>query len=170
MAWWLAKQKRATQELAAAQSITNEEPEFIIRPAEVEDVHEVIALLATIPINRGMNDEAFNEAAWRFRELPALEVFVAQSLQHPPMIIGMIALSIVRGLTGGLGFIEDMAVLPSYQRCGVGGTLLEAVMKRAHHLNLSSLVVNMQRANEHARAFYAASGFTENEMMHFKIR
>jgi 8-oxo-dGTP diphosphatase len=170
MAWWLAKQKRATQEIISAQANTNEEPTFIIRPVEVEDTNEVLALLATIPINRGMSDEEFKQAAWRFRELPALEVFVAQSSRQPPMIIGMIALSVVRGLTGGLGVIDDMAVLPTYQRRGVGGALLEAVMKRAHQLNLASLVVNMQRANEHARAFYAASGFTENEMMHFKIR
>jgi 8-oxo-dGTP diphosphatase len=168
MAWWLAKQQRATQEALAVN--IKEDAEFIIRAVELNDRDDVLSLLGTIPANRELDDEAWRMVEWRLREMPTLEVFVAEARQPPPLIIGMIALSIVHGLTGALGFIDDMAVLPTYQRRGVGGALLEAAMRRAHHHNLSHLMVNMQRANEHARAFYAASGFTGGEIMHFKIR
>jgi GNAT superfamily N-acetyltransferase len=63
-----------------------------------------------------------------------------------------------------------MAVLPTYQRQGVGAELLEAVMRRADQLNLRSLMVNTQRANDQARAFYAALGFSHGEIMQLKIR
>ncbi|MBZ0284604.1 MAG: GNAT family N-acetyltransferase [Anaerolineae bacterium] len=146
-----------------------EEPPFIIRPAEGRDLDEVMALLALIPVNRGLGVD-WDAIALRFRESAGVEVFVAEARQMPPIIIGFIALSIVRTLTGGRGFINDMAVLPTYQRRGVGAALLEAVVRRANRLNLQSLMVNAQRANDRAKAFYAASGFSEEMIMHFKMR
>jgi ribosomal protein S18 acetylase RimI-like enzyme len=63
-----------------------------------------------------------------------------------------------------------MAVLPTYQRKGVGAELLEAAMRHASHHNLRSIWVNTQRANDQARAFYAALGFSTTEVMRLKIR
>ena len=63
-----------------------------------------------------------------------------------------------------------MAVLPTYQRKGVGAALLEAVMRRANQLDLRSLMVNTRRGNEPARAFYAALGFSEGSIMRLKLR
>lgn len=143
---------------------------FVIRRVQPRDVDEVLALMATIPANRTLTDAQWQEVTLRLRESSALEVFVAQSNQSPPLIIGFISLSIVRGLTEGRGVINDMAVLPTYQRQGVGAELLEAVMRRANELNLDSLLVTPQRANDQARAFYAASGFTDEKMMRLKIR
>ena len=134
------------------------------------DVDEVLALMAVIPVNRGLTDVQWQEVALRLRESPTLEVFVAQSNQTPPLIMGFIALSVVRGLTEGRGFINDMAVLSTYQRQGVGAELLEAVLRRANELSLDSLLVNPQRGNDQARAFYAASGFTDEKVMRLKIR
>ncbi len=144
--------------------------EFFIRPAESSDIDEVIALLAMIPANRNLTSDQWRDVGLRLRESSGVEVFVAQTFQSPPLIIGCIALSIVRTLTEGRGFINDMAVLPSYQRRGVGAELLESVMRRANQIQLSSLMVNTDRANDRVRAFYAASGFAENTFMLLKIR
>jgi ribosomal protein S18 acetylase RimI-like enzyme len=77
----------------------------------------------------------------------------------------------VRTLTGGYGLISDMAVLPTYQRRGVGAALLEAAMRRAQRLNLRSLLVATDRANERARAFYASLGFAVEEgIMRLRLR
>jgi ADP-ribose pyrophosphatase YjhB (NUDIX family)/ribosomal protein S18 acetylase RimI-like enzyme len=142
---------------------------FVIRPAETRDLEEVMALLALIPANRDLGSD-WREVNFRFRESAGFEVFVAEAQQNPPLVIGFVALSVVRTLTEGRGFINDMAVLPSYQRRGVGAALLEAAMKRANRLNLNSIMVNAQRANERVRAFYAALGFAEGEFMHLKLR
>ncbi len=144
--------------------------DFVIRPAAPPDTDEVIALLAMIPANRHFTDEQWRAVAQRLRESPLVEVFVAQTTHTPPMIVGFIALSVVRTLTEGRGFINDMAVLPTYQRRGIGAELLEAVIRRAGELDLASLMVNKARANDQARAFYAAVGFTDEGIMRLKIR
>ncbi len=144
--------------------------DFDIRPAEAADVEEIRALLAMIPANYNLSDDEWREITLRFREPAGFEVFVAVSRQEPRIIIGFIALSILRGLTGGQGFINDMAVLPTYQRQGVGAALLEAVVRRTDRLNLRSIRVNEQRGSERAQAFYKACGFSEETVLHFKIR
>lgn len=166
MATWLARQQKEDSPVADIAA----RDDFLIRPAEMSDLDELMALLALIPPNRGMARDDRQRLALRLQELHGIEVFVAQSRQTPPLIIGFIALSVVRTLTEGIGFINDMAVLPTYQRRGVGAALLEVVMKRADRLNLCHLMVNTERANERARAFYAALGFDDAAVMHLKLR
>lgn len=144
--------------------------DFTIRPALPTDNDQVIALLAMIPANRALTGDQWRDVTFRLREAVGVEVFVAETVQPTTLIIGCIALSIVRTLTEGQGFINDLAVLPTYQRRGVGAELLEAVVRRANQLNLTSLMVNLDRANERARAFYAASGFSDHTYMHLQIR
>ncbi len=165
MAEWLEKQAASTP---AHQSAP--QADFTIRRFEPRDTDEVLALLAMIPANRELTDAEWHHVVLRLRESPMVEVWVAQSHQNPTLILGCIALSVVRGLTEGRGFINDMAVLPTYQRRGVGAGLLEAVLRRAVQLNLASLMVNTQRANDQARAFYAASGFSTTEILRLRIR
>jgi 8-oxo-dGTP diphosphatase len=166
IAQWLARQSPPTVRAGEAQ----EPPEYIIRPAEAHDADDILGLLGLIPANRGLSEAEWRDAALRFRESPGVEVFVAETTQPPTMLIGFIALSVVRTLTGGGGFINDMAVLPTYQRRGVGAALLEAVIRRANRLALRSLVVNTERANDRAAAFYAALGFSQANLMQIRIR
>jgi len=144
--------------------------DFLIRQAESTDAQEMLALLQLIPANRDLSREQWRDVALRFREANGVEVFVAQLNQQPPILIGFIALSVMRGLTEGRGFINDMAVLPTHQRRGVGAALLEAALRRAARLNLTHVMVNTDRANERARAFYAALGFAESSVLHLKLR
>ncbi len=167
MSEWLAKYAEGVP----APQLTDEPlTPFAIRAYEIRDTEEVIGLLAMIPANRQLNETQWRDVVLRLREAATVEVFVAQTTQQPPLIIGCVALSVVRGLTEGRGFINDMAVLPTYQRQGVGAELLEAVVRRANQLNLVSLMVNTQRANDQARAFYAALGFSESHVLTFKLR
>jgi 8-oxo-dGTP diphosphatase len=143
---------------------------FVTRPAHPDDVEYVLELLALIPHNRGLSEQALRDVALRIRESASVEVFVAESTQAQPIILGCLVLSVVRGLTEGIGLINDMAVLPSYQRKGVGGELLALAMRRAAQLNLSCLWVNTQRANNQVRAFYANLGFADTEVMQLRLR
>jgi 8-oxo-dGTP diphosphatase len=142
---------------------------FRIRLMEAADTEAVCGLLVMIPANRNLSDEQWHDVILRMRESTQVEMFVAESLVPRPMIIGCLALSVVRGLTEGIGFINDMAVLPTYQRRGIGAELLEAAMRRADQLRLGSLVVNPQRANDQAQAFLAAVGFADSQMMRLKL-
>ncbi len=143
---------------------------FTIRAAEPADVNEIMALLHLIPANRKLSSDDWREVAQRFRESSGIDVIVAVDRLDPPIIVGFVALSIVRGLTEGRGLINDIAVLPTYQRRGVGTMLLEAALKRAERLNLHQIMVNAQRADDRARAFYSSLGFSEGDIMHFKLR
>lgn len=144
-------------------------PEFTIRPYAKDDLDEVLALLALIPANRELNNDQWRAITLRIQELDAVEIYVAVTTGAAPIIIGCIALSSVRGLTTSIGLIGDMAVLPTYQRRGVGAELLEAVMRRARERNLRELWVHRDRANDQARAFYAALGFQDAHIMRFKL-
>jgi ribosomal protein S18 acetylase RimI-like enzyme len=123
-----------------------------------------------IPANRSLTREDWREIIQRFTEASGLEVFVAADNQQPPIIVGVVALSVVRGLTEGRGLINDLAVLPTYRRRGIGTALLETAMKRAERLNLHHLMVNAQRADEQARAFYTALGFDSGDILNLKLR
>jgi len=163
MAEWLDMQQQHVQ------NSKREAPEFTIRLAREYDIDEIFALLATIPTNRKLSDKEWLAVKLRILEMATVEVFVAEATSTG-VILGCLALSVVRGLTQSLGIINDMAVLPTYQRRGVGAELLESAMRRATALNLDSILVNTSRANDQARAFYAALGFSEMTMMHLKIR
>lgn len=169
VAQWLEEHQRQTGEMQAVTRKPRRRP-FLIRPAETSDAEDIMGLLALIPTYRDLTVEAQHEILWRFREANGFEIFVAETNQQPPLIIGFITLSVARTLTEGRGFISEMAVLPTYQRRGVGAALLEAALQRAQRLNLRSIMVNTSRANERARAFYAALGFADEPMMHLKLR
>jgi ADP-ribose pyrophosphatase YjhB (NUDIX family)/ribosomal protein S18 acetylase RimI-like enzyme len=143
MATWL--EARSASSPTAADDSTHE---YLVRPAEARDIDEIMALIALIPANRALSDDEWSAVELRLRESAGVEVFVAQATSTPPIILGFLALSIVRTLTGGRGFINDMAVLPTYQRRGIGAALLEAALRRAQRLSLRTMLVNT-RQNPH---------------------
>jgi ADP-ribose pyrophosphatase YjhB (NUDIX family)/GNAT superfamily N-acetyltransferase len=144
--------------------------EIRIRHFAVADTEEVLALLMTIPINRNLTRDEYMAAALRMQELDNVQVYIAETGDIQTTIIGFAALTIVRGLTDSIGMISAMAVMPIYRRRGVGAKLLEAILRRASQLNLRALWVDKSRANDQARAFYAALGFDELDILRLKIR
>jgi len=173
LAMWLEKRNRRENGDHAIIRHDEEPVEragFFIRPAEARDANELMALLALIPSNRDLTADEMRDVFQRFRESDGIHVFVAEARQTPTIIIGFIAVSIMRALTEGRGFINDMAVLPTYQRRGVGAALLEAAMRCAETHHLRYLMVNSERANDRTSAFYAASGFTPGGFLYLKLR
>lgn len=167
IAHWLAQRQNGGPRPADPQL---DRQDFFIRPAEPADADELMGLLALIPANRTLPRDARPQIVFRLREASGLEVFVAQSRQDPLIIIGFVALSVVRTLTEGWGYVQDMAVLPTYQRQGVGAALLEAVMRRADKLSLHHLLVDAARSSDSTRAFFSSLGLTEAQVMRLKLR
>ncbi|GAB1421003.1 hypothetical protein MASR2M15_11350 [Anaerolineales bacterium] len=163
---WLNHQGR----FKSKREIVGDAPPYIIRSFRIDDLDEVLALLALIPDNRNLTADQWLEISFRLRESSNVEVYVAQMQDVSQMLVACVALSVVRGLTQSTCLINDMVVLPTYQRHGVGSHLFEHVILRANQLNLQSVWVNPQRANEQAQAFYMKLGFSHINMMRFKIR
>lgn len=148
-----------------ASSPPREQTPYHVRAAVGDDVQDVIDLLQMIPANHALGAEDWQAAALRLREMPSLNVFVAELNVSPPMVIGCVVLSVVRTVTGGHGFINDMAVLPAYRRRGVGAALFDAALHRARALHLNELMLNTRRTTEHSRRFYTTVGFEDRPFM-----
>ncbi|MGJ3238116.1 MAG: GNAT family N-acetyltransferase [Anaerolineae bacterium] len=144
--------------------------EINIRPFNVDDSEAVLSLLMTIPSNRTLSHDEQIAVILRMRELDHVEIYVAETGTHPATIIGYVSLTIVRGLTDGIGMISSMAVSPTYQRRGVGAELLETTLRRAGQLNLRAIWVDTAQANDQAQAFYAALGFEDLPILRLKLR
>jgi 8-oxo-dGTP diphosphatase len=164
IAEWLDRQQSGQSNARSAPK-----PEFIIRPVEHRDLNELAGLLALIPTNRNLQAEAWRALMQRVVEADTVELYVAETTQSPPMLIGCAALGILRRLTDSVGLIDQMAVLPTYQRRGVGAELLEAIMRRAGQLGLRALWVDKRHANDQAKAFLTALGFQEVDMLHLRL-
>lgn len=174
LAQWLARQKSETGVHPRITIAAHDTPfTSSVRPMRPADVQDVIDLSHMIPANQGLTESDWRDASLRLRELPHLNVFVAQLDGQPPiapMVIGCVVLSTVRTLTGGYGLIDDMAVLPTYRRHGVGAALLEAAMRRAGELNLQTLMVGVHRSSEAAQSFFTRAGFTSEPVMQLRLR
>lgn len=169
MTEWLDRFHRADE--VKSQVRTGREARAVqIRLMEARDTQDVCGLLALIPANRDLTEMEWHEVIVRMRESTQVEVLVAEVFEPQQMIVGCLALSVVRGLTQGIGFINDLAVLPTFQRRGIGAELLEGAMRRADQLRLTTLMVNSVRANERAREFLEAVGFSSTEIMRLKLR
>lgn len=73
-------------------------------------------------------------------------------------------LGIIRAIGDGLTivFVQDIIVLPEYQRKGIGTKLLEAVMDKYRNVYQMELLTDN---TEKTKAFYRSVGFTAAEDM-----
>lgn len=143
---------------------------FHIRPAEPYDSQTVINLLKLVDANQNLTPEDWTAATQRFFERQTISVFVAETNTMPGQVVGFVAMSLVQTLTGGRGWIDDMAVAVGYRGEGVGASLLEAALRHANRLALTHLYVNIERGSAAARAFYQASGFQDSSISYLRIR
>jgi ADP-ribose pyrophosphatase YjhB (NUDIX family)/ribosomal protein S18 acetylase RimI-like enzyme len=167
IAAWLEGQNTPPNPDVDANLVT--EKDFVIRLADADDMNEIGALLQLIPANRALTRADWPRLMQRFRDVDGLEVYVAEARQTPPIIIGMVSFASVRSLTSAAGYINDMAVLPAFQRRGVGAALLAAMMTRARRLGLDTLYVDSRSANDQARAFFMAAGFGKSDLLTLKL-
>lgn len=143
---------------------------FHIREAEPGDAEAVLDLLRLVDANASLIPGEWDAARQRFGERQTVSVFVAQTNGAPGRVIGFVAMSLVQTLTGGRGWIDDMAVAVGFRGEGVGAALLEAALRHANRLALSPLYVNTTRGSPAARAFFQAAGFQDSAITYLRIR
>lgn len=58
------------------------------------------------------------------------------------------------------GYIANVAVLPQFQKQGIGQKLLEYLIKVSKEINLSFVTLEVRKSNEGAIALYSKNGFS----------
>ncbi len=147
-----------------------DQPTFHIRLAENSDAQAIVDLLQL-----DLSDSESELVDWRavgqrFRESASLQVFVAETTTYPHEIVGFVALSLLRTLTGAKGWIDDMAFHPEFANEQVGVALLDGALRHGRSLNLTHLYVNIARGNVSARDFYQVVGFRPSNINYLRIR
>lgn len=160
---WLALRQRPTGKARREEALT-------IRPAEPRDNDVILDLVRLVDANKNLTPADWQAAAQRLAERQTFTVFVAETNDDERQVIGFVALSLVQTLTGGRGWIDDMAVAVGHRGEGVGAALLEAALRHANQLCLSHLYVNIERGSPAARAFSQAAGFQESSISYLRIR
>ena len=122
-----------------------------IRPATPGDIPAVLALERASETaahwSQGEYELVFNAGA------TPRSLLVAEDLT----IVGFI---MVRTL-GPEWEIENVAVLPTARRCGIGESLVGAVLRQAQAAQAESLILEVRASNAAARGLYASAGFLE---------
>lgn len=150
--------------------LNEDAPSFRIRLAENSDTEDIVYLLRTDMPRDEAEKIDWRSVGQRFRETASVQVFVAESNEYPPQIIGFVALSLVRTLTGAKGWIDDMVLKPQYANQQVGVALLEEAMRYSRRLSLTHLYVNIARGNASAQNFYQIVGFLPSSINYLRIR
>lgn len=91
-----------------------------------------------------------------------------RALTYSLMVLGAYEGKQLVGLIRAVGdgetilFIQDLLVLPEYQRRGIGKQLIEALLARFHEVRQRVLLTD---DDPKTRSFYKAAGFVESQQM-----
>ncbi len=62
------------------------------------------------------------------------------------------------------GHITNIAVHPEFRKSGVGGTLMEALIREAEERGITALTLEVRKSNYNAQALYRKYGFEDGGM------
>ena len=141
-------------------------PEVTVHHAHPEHLPHVLELLRLIPANANLPKADLKDVAQRLRKGAGLEILVAKAGGR---LVGFVALSFVQTLTGMKAWVDDIVVAPDHRRQGIGGALIEAAVRRARQQSCRYLLVDTNKSNPTARAFYQACGFEEGDVAPLRI-
>jgi ribosomal protein S18 acetylase RimI-like enzyme len=81
-------------------------------------------------------------------------------------VVGMLTMQLLisTAMGGSVGLIEDMIVTDEYRGCGVGKTLMNALIEEANHLGYQRLSLGADVRNTPALKFYKPFGFEMSHM------
>jgi len=138
----------------------------VITTATTDDIDRLVelwvALMETGQADGGHLDPAASKAAAR-RHLAAAIIDDRILLARPEnLIVGFASVTRERGtfeMECTRGIVENLYVVPSARRQGIGAALLEAAEGRLHELGADVVAVETLAANEAGRAFYRAQGY-----------
>jgi len=101
---------------------------------------------------------------------------IERKLAHSPALFlvgedeGVVVGTVMAGYDGHRGWINYLAVHPSRRGQGLGRALMDAAEDRLRALDCPKINLQVRAGNEAARAFYAAIGYEQQELVDFGRR
>ena len=137
----------------------------VIREATEADLPGILALYAQPGVDDGAMlplDQARALFA-RFKTYPDYRIYVAvDGDANANQVVGTFAMAIMDNL-GHLGapsgLVEDVAVRPDQQGCGIGKQMMRFAMERARAARCYKLALSSNLKRDAAHAFYDSLGF-----------
>lgn len=127
--------------------------DFAIRTVTINDYESLYSLWLQVP-GMGLNDlDDSREGISRYLRRNPSTCFCAVSN-------GKLAGAILAGHDGRRGFIHHTAVLPEYQRSGIGSALVNTAMEALEKEGIHKVNLVAFRENQTGNVFWEKQGFT----------
>ncbi len=130
-----------------------------IRSFRAEDEDALIALWQRCGLLRPWNDPHLDIA----RKL-AVDAAGLAVIEHPQAALGLIG-AVMAGYEGHRGWINYLAVDPSWQRRGLGRQLMAWAEAELHARGCPKINLQVRRGNEAVLGFYRAIGYLEDDLI-----
>lgn len=133
---------------------------LVIREATADDAPRIVALYQSAGIEAGISftPEQAREHFRVFSEYPNYRIFVAVQGED---IVGAYELLIMDNLAKcgrPSGVVEDVAVSPQHQRCGIGRALMQHARDQCQRAGCYKFVLSSSSSREAAHEFYDSLG------------
>jgi ribosomal protein S18 acetylase RimI-like enzyme len=132
-----------------------------IRPFRRDDTDAVVALWRRCGLTRPWNDP-LADIERKLADSPQL-LLVGTSA-------GRVITSLMVGYDGHRGWLNYLAVDPDEQRRGHGAVMVAAAERHLLALGCAKVNLQIREDNNDARAFYEASGYSEDPVLSFGKR
>ena len=130
--------------------------DFSLAPMTEHDLLEVVEIEEASGLSR-WGWEAYHAELMGGQN--ALMLVIRRRVAQPAINAERIAGFIAARLTGEEIHINNLAVRPAYRRQGMGGQLLDAVLKEGARLGARAALLEVRAANAGAQALYLGRGF-----------
>ncbi len=129
---------------------------MIIRSFQPEDESQVIDLWRQCKLDAPQND-------------PRIDIQRKQKVNPEWFLLGemegRIVASCMAGYEGHRGWINYLAVLPAYRRCGIGTRMMQAAEERLNAAGCPKINLQVRQANTDVIAFYESIGYCLDQVV-----
>jgi len=133
---------------------------FTIRTARSEDHAAIVGLIAELAASSGESTPITPEYARQYLEFPGSRALVAVEDRQ---VVGLLSYSLRPNLfhAGNSCTIEELIVAQPFRSRGIGGALLEELLRQLAELGCVEVSVTTMSDNHGAIAFYKSHGLTD---------
>jgi len=138
---------------------------YVIRSARIEDLPELIELLADDELGRQRDPVAHPLPYFYINAFNAIAVDERNDIvviEHDGRVIAMLQMTFIPGLThqgGERAQIEGVRVASDYRTQGVGRFLIDQVIERAQERGCRMVQLTTDKRRPNAHRFYDSLGF-----------
>ncbi|MCW7541335.1 GNAT family N-acetyltransferase [Aquabacterium sp. A7-Y] len=132
-----------------------------VRDATVHDVPSLLELYESSGLDQpGDNNPAQAVSHWSELRKAGAQVLIAEDRDGRPLgTLTLFILPLLAHRAAPAALVEDVAVHPSAQGCGLGRRLVHEAMERAQAAGCYKLALSSNERREASHAFYDSLGF-----------